>query len=487
MKKISFLMGLVVYLLVGNGFTQTFQNFLTRVNAAPDSLKMAIVDSFMNAVPGFPYVEQDTLAHFLFRGNASQMTVPGDANQWNASAFPMSRISGTNLWFHTRIFESDARLDYKFVMNGSVWILDPLNPYQVSGGFGPNSELRMSHYIPPPEIQYYAWYGHGTFRDTSFYSVNLGNTRTIRVYLPPFYQTSSDSFPVILFHDGLEYVTLALAHNVLDYLIYHQRIEPTIAVFVPPVDRNAEYAGALKPQFSAFIVNEVMAWVDSRYRTRRDPEYRATLGASNGGNIALWLGLNYPQVFGKIAAQSSNVEEVIANGFSSGPLLPLTFYLDIGSYDIAILIPRVNNLLQILNSRGYPYQYQLYHEGHSWGNWRAHIDNALELFFPGNALSLPGTEPAVKRFDISQNYPNPFNSTTLIPFRVSRPSRIRIQIYDIQGRLVRQLKEESINPGAYTVMWDGRNSEWIEVTSGIYLVVFQNEESKLVRKMILVR
>src|SRR4030042_5077313 len=113
---------------------QTFNDFLARVNSAPDSLKMSIVDSLMNTAPAFPYLEQDTLAHYLFRGNASTITVPGDANQWNPSAFPMMLINGTNLWYRTGIFEPDARLDYKFVLNGSNWILDPLNLSQVSVG-----------------------------------------------------------------------------------------------------------------------------------------------------------------------------------------------------------------------------------------------------------------------------------------------------------------------------------------------------------------
>jgi enterochelin esterase family protein len=168
-----------------------------------------------------------------------------------------------------------------------------------------------------------------------------------RIYLPPDYATSSRHYPVILFHDGLEYVSLASANNVLDYLIHHQRIAPLMAVFVPPVHRTPEYAGDLKPQFTAFIVQELLPWLDRRFRTRPDAQSRATLGASNGGNIALWLGLQHPEVFGHIAAQSSNVEPAIATGFQNRPVAEQQFYLDIGTYDIPILIPRVKNFLPI--------------------------------------------------------------------------------------------------------------------------------------------
>ena len=369
---------------------QQFEEFLDRVDTAPDSLKAAVVDSFMEAAGSFPYIEQDTIAHFIYRGSATRVNVPGDANSWDLNAFPMARVEGTNLWYSIRIFENDARLDYKFVLNGSTWILDPRNPYQVSGGFGPNSELRMPRYVPAPEIQYRPEIPHGALWDTTFFSPQLGNSRRIRIYTPPRYDISDEHYPMILFHDGLEYVSLARAERVLDYLIWNNRIEPIIGVFVPPVNRSPEYAGNLKDEFSAFIVDEIIPWLDSKYRTIPDPAHRATLGASNGGNISLWLGLHHSDVFGNIAAQSSNVQESISSGYENGPKLDLLFYLDIGTYDIPILIPMVRNLRQIVDKKGYTCEYHEYHEGHSWGNWRAHIDNALELFFPKNLTLAKG-------------------------------------------------------------------------------------------------
>ena len=237
---------------------QTFQDFLDQVTAAPESLRTALVDSFVTVHPQSPVFEADTLAHYYYRGTATSVTVPGDANQWNPGLFPMTRLSTTNFWYRTQVFENDARLDYKFVLNGNNWILDPRNPYTVSGGFGPNSELRMPGFVQPPEIAYNPSIQHGALADSSFYSVNLGNTRTISVYTPPGYGSPIDSFGVMVFHDGQEYISLGSARNVLDYLIHEQRIEPIIAVFVPPVNRTEEYAGSLQDEFTAFIVDELM-------------------------------------------------------------------------------------------------------------------------------------------------------------------------------------------------------------------------------------
>jgi enterochelin esterase-like enzyme len=466
MKKL--IVPAIVFFLLQSLPAQTFQLFLIRVNAAPDSLKLAIVDSFMNAVPSFPYLEQDTLAYFLFRGNANQITVPGDANGWNQNAFPMQLVSGTNLWYRTEVFEADARLDYKFVLNGTTWILDPLNPRTVSGGYGPNSELCMPDYLPAPEIEYYPNIDHGTIEDTMFYSINLSNTRQIRVYLPPQYTITGDSFPVILFHDGSDYLTLGSARNVIDYLISEHRIEPIIALFVPPVDRNQEYAGSLKTPFTNFIVQEVFPWLDGKYRTRTYQASRAIIGASNGGNISLWLGLQHPDFFGNIGAQSSNVQDTIANGFRNGPFLNLKFYLDIGTYDISALIPLVENFQQILQNRGYPCQYQVYHEGHSWGNWRAHIDNALEMFFPGSATGIFQVQHIPDKFTIAQNFPNPFNTTSVLSIQLHKPEELDLKIYNVEGQLVREYNIGYSSLGKHFIIWNGKNNRGQQVPTGMY-------------------
>jgi len=323
---------LILILSTTNLQSQTFSDFLSRINTTPENERTALVDSLMNAVPTFPYLEQDTLAHFIYRGNASSATVPGDANDWNTSASPLTKIAGTNFWYRTDVFENDARLDYKFFVNGN-WILDPRNPNTCTGGYGPNSELRMPAYQMPPEIAFYPSISHGSLKDTTFFSVNLGNTRSIRVYLPPGYDTSAVRYPMMLFHDGLEYVSLAQANNVLDFMIHHQRIEPTIGVFIPPINRTSEYAGNLQTKFTKFIIEEIIPWVDTRFRTIPVPEKRAVLGASYGGNISLWLGLNHPDIFGNVAAQSSYIQGSIFSGFQNGQKLNLKINMILASHN----------------------------------------------------------------------------------------------------------------------------------------------------------
>ena len=469
--------------------SQTFLDFINQVNAAPDSLRTAIVDSFVAVHPNSPVFEFDTLAHYYYRGTTSSASVPGDANQWDPSVFPMTRLSNTNFWYRTESFEPDARLDYKFVLNGTTWILDPRNPYTVLGGFGPNSELRMPQFVQPPEISYYPGIPHGTLHDTTFYSTNLGNSRTIRVYTPPGYGSPIDSFGVVVFHDGLEYISLASANNVLDYLVSEGLIEPIIGVFVPPVNRTDEYAGSLQDEFTLFIVEELMPWVDSRYNTKRAPAARATLGASNGGNIALWLGMTHPEMFGNIAAHSSNIQTSISDGFQNGPLLDLRLYMDLGTYDIPFLVTLVHDFIPVLESRGYEHTYFEFHEGHSWGNWRGHLDNALEMFFPGPALSTPEEPWIPAAFELMQNYPNPFNPRTVIGYQLpagqaglSAVSQISLAIYDLLGRKVATLVNEKQAPGTHEITWDATG-----FASGVYLYQLTTGSGTQTRKMILAK
>ena len=278
-------------------------------------------------------------------------------------------MEGTNFWYFTTIYENDARLDYKYVTNGNNWILDPRNLNSVSGGYGPNSEPSMPGFVQPPEIENYPELPHGNIYDTIFNSLVLGNSRHIKIYTPPNYHLEQQDYAVIVFHDGLDYLTLGNAKNVLDYLIGNDLIDPVIGVFVPAVNRNEEYHGNLKEEYTEFIITDVMGWVDSKYRTLSDPQFRAMAGASDGGNISLWIGLNHPEAFGKIAAYSSNVITEISSTFLNSPALDLDIYLDIGKYDLSVLIPIVHDFRDILEIKGYNYLFYEWHEGHSWGSW----------------------------------------------------------------------------------------------------------------------
>ena len=456
---------------------QTFQNFIDGLNQLPTNQRQMVVDSFLIENPHSPFTEFDTLAHFFYTGNVQSISVPGDATGWDPGENTMTHIDGTNFWYFTGIYENDARLDYKYVTNGSNWILDPRNPNTVNGGFGPNSELAMPAYVQPPEIEYYPSLAHGNLFDTIFFSSSLGNSRHVKIYTPPAYEQGQNHFPVILFHDGLDYLALADAKNVLDFLIGNDIINPLIAVFVPAINRSEEYHGNLKEEYTEFIITDIMAWVDAKYRTLADPQYRATAGASDGGNISLWIAMNHPESFGKVAAYSSNVIPEISSTFQNEPILNLNIYLDIGTYDIPVLIPMVHNFREILENNGYNLQFYEWNEGHSWGSWRAHIDIALQFFFPHtNSIN-----NRIEDFDndLLSVYPNPVNGFVTIKFSTESGNIAELLIYDETGKMQESVWKEK-SEGNFT----GINLDVSYFKPGIYFICLKTGSKTSCRKLL---
>lgn len=426
---------------------QSFSEFIIRVNIAPEQRRQFMVDSMLATVQQYPFPEADTLVWYFYKGAAQEVSVAGDMNGWSDTQSPMQRLSTTDLWYRSERYASDARLDYKYVVNGN-WILDPRNPYTVSGGFGPNSELRMPAYDPPEEILHHNGVLRGTIIDTTFAATTLNNSRPVSIYLPAGYESSTERYPLVLFHDGLDYLALGSAANILDNLIHERRIPPCIAVFVPAINRNPEYSGSQIDSFTDFIVGTVIKRIDARYRTRTDPAARAMIGASNGGNISLYIAMKHPEVFGNVGAQSSNIIESIASEFQNGPRLPLRLYLDLGTYDIAILIPMVRGFVPILQAKGYDHLYHEFNEGHSWGSWRAHIDDALVFFFSRLLSSAEPAAPASEGFLLGPAWPNPASEHVTIPFVLAHGGQLRVSLHDALGRELRVLHQGNAPAGA---------------------------------------
>ncbi len=90
-------------------------------------------------------------------------------------------------------------------------------------------------------------------------------------------------------------------------------------------------------------------------------------------------------------------------------------------------------------------------------------------------------------FKLLQNFPNPFNSETLIEYELTKETHIRLEIITIEGRLIKTLVNEKQSPGVYTVRWDGTDYLGQQVASGIYFYQLSSDDSKIVRKLSLIR
>ena len=90
-------------------------------------------------------------------------------------------------------------------------------------------------------------------------------------------------------------------------------------------------------------------------------------------------------------------------------------------------------------------------------------------------------------FNLSQNYPNPFNPNTYIRFEIPKDAFVTINIYDLNGKLVRNLVAEFKSAGAYRTIWDSRDDHGSKLTSGIYFYSLKAGEFSMTKKMTLLK
>lgn len=86
---------------------------------------------------------------------------------------------------------------------------------------------------------------------------------------------------------------------------------------------------------------------------------------------------------------------------------------------------------------------------------------------PPMAISNRNTLP--ETYILGQNYPNPFNSSTTIEYNLPIREHIKIDIYDIRGKVVKTLVDEVQGPGDYRTGWNARLKEGIYLPSGVYM------------------
>ena len=90
-------------------------------------------------------------------------------------------------------------------------------------------------------------------------------------------------------------------------------------------------------------------------------------------------------------------------------------------------------------------------------------------------------------FALFQNYPNPFNATTILHYDIPEPADVKIVIYDILGRRVKELVNQTQYYGYKKIIWDGKDDMGVLVAAGVYF--FRTELGPLseTRKMVLLK
>lgn len=116
------------------------------------------------------------------------------------------------------------------------------------------------------------------------------------------------------------------------------------------------------------------------------------------------------------------------------------------------------------------------------------------VFIPGQVtvgtptgINDPFGNSLPEKFSLHQNYPNPFNPATTIEFELPVRAHVELTIFNILGQQVRQLIAGSLPAGHHRVEWDSRSANGYPVASGVYFYRLSSDETRLVKKMVLLK
>ncbi len=310
------------------------------------------------------------------------------------------------MWTFTSPALAPELYQYWFIVDGTR-TPDPSNAFEIRDtntltdvfmvAGGPDSLYAVSN-VP-----------HGTVSKVWYPSSLPGGQRRLTVYTPAGYEKSSSRYPVLYLLHGMggdenAWSELGRATQILDNLIAAGKAEPMIVVmpngnaamqaapgesplgFTQPTTRlPMTMDGTYEKAFP-----EIVAFVDSTYRTRTDRHSRAIAGLSMGGYHSLHTSKQYPDLFGYVGLFSAAIfpgegvtseiykdtDAKLAAQFAAKPDL---YYIAIGNEDF--LYEPNKQWRAKLDAAGYPYVYKESPEGHIWKNWRLYLSDFLPLLF----------------------------------------------------------------------------------------------------------
>ncbi len=356
------------------------------------------VDAFLAAHP-CPIVEGRSVT-FVYRGEADAVFL----EHWIyglPSRQPFTRIAKTSLWYRVIDLPARSRVEYKLAVvegGGERLIEDPLNPLRAHDPFGTNSVCHGLGYetpgfaLPDPEAR------PGDLEEVRVDSAAFSGTRRVGVYLPARFRRTR-RYPLLIVHDGQDYLRYSSLRCVLDNLIHRLEVAPLIAVLVQTSQRLTEYAD--DPAHARFLTDEIVPAIAARYPLIDHPASRGLMGASFGAVASLSTAWRRPGYYGRLLLQSGSFaftdvgesrrgpvfEPVVRfmNRFRESPGRPSErVFLSCGMYESLIYENR--SLVPLLQETGMSLRFVEARDGHNWENWRDRLEQGLSWLFPGPLL-----------------------------------------------------------------------------------------------------
>jgi len=343
-------------------------------------------------------------------GDSSQIFIVGNhklLGRWDPSLVPLNQISNKK-WRKEFLFPVGTILAYK-ITKGS-WGTEAVD---LNEEVPKNAVLKVEKdtlisivitnwkdefELPPKFVGQIT----GEVRYHKNLSFNSLLNRDIIVWLPPDYENSTDSYPVLYMQDGQNLFDPLTSTFGIDWqldetanrLIDDKEINPLIIVGINNTpNRTHEYTpGDTGEIYMDFIVNELKPMIDTAYRTKPGRKFTAVGGSSAGGIISFMLVWKHSNVFSKAICMSpafkiEDIDYVKRVKQYEGIKKDIFIYIYNGGVDLEErLQPGVNEMLNALDYKGFELNKDLFyvkdenawHGEPAWGKW---ISKPLKLFF----------------------------------------------------------------------------------------------------------
>ena len=118
------------------------------------------------------------------------------------------------------------------------------------------------------------------------------------------------------------------------------------------------------------------------------------------------------------------------------------------------------------------------------GYWTDHSETESIIL---EWLNLTDKELVPGTYIVSQNYPNPFNPSTTLRYSMSKGELVNIAVYDMSGRLVKDLLNGYQNAGYNSIQWNATNNQGQSVSAGMYICIIKIGSYNTSKKMLLLK
>jgi enterochelin esterase family protein len=224
----------------------------------------------------------------------------------------------------------------------------------------------------------------------------LRREQWIRLYRPARFREVR-RYPLLIVHDGDDYLNYAAAKTVLDNLIHRGEVAPLVAAFVPPGNRLLEYAN--HAPHARFLARELVPLLTESLPLVDLPTGRCVMGSSFGGVASLSTAVRYPGQFGSLLLESGSFvftdigaehgggpafDPVVkfVNAYRARPRAVVDrIYQTCGVYE-PLIVPN-RSMVSTFRDTGMEVRYVEARDGHNWENWRDRLRDALTWIFPG--------------------------------------------------------------------------------------------------------